>query len=384
MSPEDLQILNRIARALNQSLTLQEALDSTLSLVGQLLKLETSWIFIQDSHAQLPYLAAAQNLPAGLLEKPEKMEGDCYCLEIFQAGKMSEAGANINIITCSRLKWLTPEGREGLQYHASIPLLAHGERVGLLNVAGRNWRELTEEELSLLYIIGDMVGITIERARLFEQSARLGAVEERNRLAREIHDTLAQDLTGLTLQLETAEALLDIDTPSQQLAPYIAQALSTVRRCLDDVQRSVLDLRAAPLEGKNLPEGLEALVEMLETTHGMRIKRVLPAVNENLPSRVEIGLYRIAQEGLRNVIEHANATEIELNLIQTLEMVRLQIRDNGVGFDSSGVNPGCHGLIGMRERAQLLGGRFYLESTPGEGTFLEVSVPLAIHTSRDD
>lgn len=381
MSPEDLQILNRIARALNQSLTLQDALDSTLRLVGQLLKLETSWIFINDPQAQLPYLAAAQNLPTGLLEKPEKMEGDCYCLELFQAGKMSDAGANINIITCSRLKWLTPEGREGLQYHASIPLLAHGERVGLLNVAGRNWRELTEEELSLLYIIGDMVGITIERARLFEESSRLGAVEERNRLAREMHDTLAQDLTGLTLQLETAEALLDADTPSQQLAPYISQALNTVRRCLDDVQRSVLDLRAAPLEGKNLSEGIEALVEALEATHGQPIKRVLPLANENLSSRIEIGLYRIAQEGLRNALEHAAATEIELSLIQTLEAVRLRIRDNGIGFDSRTVQLGCYGLIGMRERTQLLGGQFQLESTPGEGTLVEVSIPLTIHPS---
>ncbi len=100
-----------------------------------------------------------------------------------------------NVVTCSRLKNLV-DGTDGLRYHASIPLYAHGKQLGVLNVASTDWRELSQEDLQLLYTVGDLLGIAVERARLFARSAHLGALEERNRLARELHDTLAQGLTA--------------------------------------------------------------------------------------------------------------------------------------------------------------------------------------------
>ena len=196
----ELSILNSIAQALNSSVDLAQALQGVLEQVASLLDLQTGWIWLLDEETGASYLAAAQNLPPVLGENPRRMEGSCYCLRTYREDDM-EGAANINVVTCSRLEKVV-DGTDGLRYHASIPLDAHGKKLGVLNVASPDWRPLSAGDLRLLHTVGDMLGIAIERARLFAQSARLGAVEERNRLAREIHDTLAQGLTAVSLQLE--------------------------------------------------------------------------------------------------------------------------------------------------------------------------------------
>src|SRR5690606_29265312 len=130
------------------------------------------------------FLAAAQNLPPALADHPRRMGGTCTCLDWYRYGEMN-APQNI---TCSRLENLVV-GTAGLRFHASIPLMAHGKPLGVLNVASTDWEELSEDDLQLLYTVGDLVSIAVERARLFDKSVELGAVEERNRLARELHDT---------------------------------------------------------------------------------------------------------------------------------------------------------------------------------------------------
>src|SRR5512146_1067572 len=237
----ELSILNSIAQALNSSVDLQQALHAVLAQVAALFDLQTGWVWLLDEEAGTPYLAAAQNLPPGLIQNPHLMEGTCYCLDTYQAGDLNGA-ANVNVITCSRLKKLVG-GTSGLRYHSSIPLYAHSKRLGVLNVASPDWRELSAEDLRILYTVGNLLGIAIERARLFSRSAEFGASEERNRLAREIHDTLAQGLTGITLQLETAEVLLDSSADPKRVRRTVHQALELARANLDDARRSVLDLR---------------------------------------------------------------------------------------------------------------------------------------------
>lgn len=199
----ELSILNTIAQALNRSVNVDEMLKEALGLVAALLDLETGWVWLLREETAESYLAAAQNLPPALANDPHIMEGSCYCLRTFKAGDL-EGAANVNIIECTRLYGLV-DGTDGLRFHASIPLYAHGKKLGVLNVASTDWRELSPEDLQLLYTVGDLLGIAVERARLFHQSLRLGALEERNRLAREIHDTLAQGLTAVSLQLESAD-----------------------------------------------------------------------------------------------------------------------------------------------------------------------------------
>src|SRR5215212_186056 len=252
----DLCILNALAQALSQSLDLAQVLHTALDKVAELLELETGWVWILDETTGESRLAAARELPPGLVEHPELMEGSCYCLNTYRAGDLRGA-ANVNVVWCSRLEKLV-EGKNELQCHASIPLYADDRKLGILNVASRDWRELSDDELNLLYTVGALVSLAIERTRLAARSAQLAALEERNRLAREIHDTLAQSLAAISMQLETADARAERGRDAR-LAEAVRRALALTRTALEEARRSVTDLRTAPLDGRPLAESLRAL-----------------------------------------------------------------------------------------------------------------------------
>ncbi len=213
-----------------------------------------------------------------------------------------------------------------------------------------------------------------ERAR---RGRELGVAEERNRLAREIHDTLAQGLTALTLQLEMADALLDQD-PARTRGS-IQRALQLARDSLQEARRSVLDLRAAPLDGQSLPDALQRLAQEFGQENGVGCIVRNEGVVGRLPARLEAGLYRLVQEALTNVAKHAQATSVIVTLARRGGALALTVEDNGVGFDPSLPVPagpsGGFGLAGMRERATLLGGELAVQSRPGQGTRLVVRIP---------
>ncbi|HEU4782596.1 MAG TPA: GAF domain-containing protein, partial [Ktedonobacterales bacterium] len=168
----ELSILNAIASALNSTVDLNEALHAALAQVAALLDLHTGWVWLLDEETCQPYLAASQDLPPGLANYPHRMEGTCYCLDTYTAGDLSGA-ANVNVVTCTRLKGLV-DGANGLRYHASIPLYAQEKKLGVLNVASSDWRELAPDDLRLLHTIGDLLSIAVERARLFARSTQMG------------------------------------------------------------------------------------------------------------------------------------------------------------------------------------------------------------------
>jgi two-component system NarL family sensor kinase len=369
----ELSILNTIAEALNRSFDLDEALQAALAQVAELLDLHTGWVWLLREGTGDSYLAAAKDLPPALANNPIRMEGSCYCLDTYRSDDLDGA-ANVNVVTCSRLKSLV-DGTDGLRYHASIPLYAGGEKLGVLNVASPDWRELSPGDLRLLHTVGDMLSIAVERARLFGKSTRLGALEERNRLAREIHDTLAQGLTAVALQLESADVMLETNSESERIRERVQHALSLTRAKLEEARRSVLDLRAAPLEGKTL-EGALAILAKQQAAEG-RFQVHFEAVGGNRPLlvRTEVGLYRIAQEALTNIVQHARARHVFLKLSVTTEGLMMVIEDDGQGFDTAEVAKDRYGLIGMNERVSLLGGQLQIESGPGAGTRLVVMVP---------
>jgi two-component system, NarL family, sensor kinase len=366
----ELSILNTIAKALNQEVDLTRALNVALHDVAELFNLQTTWIFLLDVDNKF-YLAAAQNLPPALAEHPRRMAGSCDCMWYFNNEQLP-APENI---TCSRLENLTV-GTAGLRQHASIPLNARGKPLGILNVASTDWGDLRDEDLQLLYLVGDLLAIAVERARLFNRSAEIGAIEERNRLAREIHDTLAQGLTAIALQLETADALLDTGKSPERVHQAVMQALYLTRTNLEEARRSVMDLRAAPLEGRPLDEALKALVDEWASRRKIIINFSVVGAGRMLPVRVEIGLYRILQEALTNIGRHAQARHVNVQLVVMPEQVQLMISDDGRGFDPDQAAPNRFGLIGMNERVKLLSGRLQVSSSPGAGTELEISVPL--------
>lgn len=370
---QELSILNAIAEGLNRAIDLHEALDTALRLVADLLGLHSGWVWLLDEDTGEPQVAAQLNLPAGLAQYPARMRGGCLCLDTFRAGDLTGA-ASVNLLRCSRLQYLT-EGAEGLSYHASIPIYAQNKQLGVMNVASADWRELDEADLRLLYTIGYQMGIAVERARLYERARRLATVEERNRLAREIHDTLAQGLAAITLHLESADALLEVSPDRAQTA--LRRALDLTRANLEEARRSVLDLRARPLQDQTLTSAIAALVREVSTEHRIHMSWRHSGRVDQLPARLEAALYRIVQEALTNMGRHARATRGRVDLDVIDKQVRLRVFDNGVGFDPNAPRePGHFGLTGIAERVHLLGGTLAIASGPGKGTRITVEVYL--------
>ena len=375
----DLAVLYAIAGYLNHQIDVHEALQEVLAKVTEMLGLRTGWVWLLNEQGS-PYPAASQALPPYLADHPERMTGSCLCVDTFLSGGMEKA-ANIDVLRCSRLKNAERDSDPsalGLRFHASIPIYAGDTPIGVLNVASEDWRGLQVEELQLLHIISDQIGLAVQRARLSADhtraAARLATIEERNRLAREIHDTLAQGLAAITLQLEAADALAASRPQRAHLA--VQRALGLARNNLEEARRSVMDLRAAPLQGYTLPEALVLLVDSVDRLP-VRFRHSPETNFPTLPGRVETSLYRIAQEALTNALRHANAQHIEMTLTATEQMINLVIQDDGNGFDPDTVTQasGHFGLTGMTERARLLNGTICIQSEPGTGTRIDVRVP---------
>jgi two-component system, NarL family, sensor kinase len=379
VNPErELGIVNAVAEALNSSPDVRQALERTLSLVADMLGLRTGWVWLLDQDTNRFYDAAERELPPYLQERV-RMAGRrrCWCIDDFRYGELTPT--NIDVIECSRLqpafRSKSPALAAGLRYHASIPLYFQHKKLGIMNVTGPEWRKLTAEELRLLSTIAYQVGIAIERARLAENATRLARAEERTRIAREIHDTLAQGLTAIALNIEGA--LHRMETRPDQARERLERALAMARENLEEARRSVLDLRsAARLEGKPLAEALAGLARSFTSDTGIPVD-VLPSRLDRLPLRVESELFRIAQEALTNVRKHAHAGHVEIALRRRGRRVMLSIRDDGRGFARTRTRPQGHGLIGMRERAKLLGGRLMVSGAPGKGTRVVASVPIS-------
>jgi signal transduction histidine kinase len=206
----------------------------------------------------------------------------------------------------------------------------------------------------------------------------LATTKERNRLAREIHDSLGHYLTVINVQLEAARALAEggaPDAPTRMLAA-LDKAQSLAREGLGDVRRSVAALRAPAMEGRPLPEMLEALAEEARAA-GLVTHVAVQGAPRPLPPATELALYRAAQEALTNIRKHARASRVDVRVEYGGDgRVRLSVRDNGVGAEPAAAEAnGGFGLVGLRERLQLVGGELRVRTTPGEGFALEVEAP---------
>jgi two-component system NarL family sensor kinase len=375
----DLRVLKTIAEALNGASDVNEALETTLRHVAALLGLDAGWIWLTDPRSGRVYGAAAQHLPP-FLREPVRMAGQsCWCLKAFRAGKL-RAG-NIDVMECSRLRAAVADRdrarTHGLRYHASVPLYFGGRPLGIMNVAAPAWRKLTRRELDLLSTIASQVGVAVERARLAGESVHLARMEERTRLAREIHDTLAQGLTAIGLQIEDAIARLGSDADA---ARPLQRAMDLSRAALDDARDSIRQLRSAG--APPLAERLKATAHAFAAETGIRA-HVDAKGHAALPSAHEDEVMRIAAEALRNIRTHAHATDVTMSLETGRRRVRLDISDNGRGFLPSSRSTGF-GLIGMRERARALGGRLTVStraasprSRTASGTRIRLTIPVA-------
>ena len=203
------------------------------------------------------------------------------------------------------------------------------------------------------------------------QAEELATIQERNRLAREIHDNLGHYLTVVNVQIEAARAVMAKEPERAQDA--LAKAQKLTKEGLTAVRQSVATLRESPIDSRTLINAIDALVQEAHSS-GLVIEFRVIGDRRSLDSQTKLALYRVAQEGLTNVRKHAHASRVDIELDYSLpQQIRLSIKDNGVG--QSAVAGDGFGLIGMRERIQILGGQLKIESTARQGFWLETAVP---------
>ena len=266
-----------------------------------------------------------------------------------------------------------------------LPLVsADGSWAGLLTVTSRRRQGFSRGARRAYLTLTAPVALALDNLRLVEQARRAGLIGERQRLAHEIHDTLAQGFASIVMNLEAADAILPAEH-STQAQWHLGQARLTARESLAEARRLVWALRPKLLEEAPLPEALSRLTERWSEASNVTGHTTVTGTPRPLPPEVEATLFRVAQEALTNVGKHARANRMALTLSYMHDRVALDTRDDGMGFDpgnagdaTGSTREGGFGLRTMRERVERLGGTLSLESAPGEGTTLTVELPLAV------
>ena len=269
----------------------------------------------------------------------------------------------------------------------SVPMETDpGGLVGVLNVHTVERREFTERDVELLLVIGRLIAGALHQARLHRQLvARERAHEnfveqvieaqeiERRRLAGDIHDGISQRLVTLSYRLDAATRAVD---DPEMMAEQLSKARELVDLTLQEARAAISGLRPPVLDDLGLSGGLASLARSIP-----QIDMEVDLDDTRLPDHIELALYRIAQECLQNVVKHANAKRARLTFLVNSDTARLEIIDDGVGFDTfehplGGDEMGGYGLLSMAERAEIVGGRLNIRSRPGSGTAVTATIPL--------
>ena len=264
---------------------------------------------------------------------------------------------------------LLPETRSELV----IPLRVGHQVVGTLDVQSSRLSAFTPEDVLVIQSLGDQIAIAIENARLYDRSRELATLEERHRLARELHDSVSQSLFSLELHAKAIATYLKRDP--QQAEARIQQLRQITHDTLQEMRSLIFDLRPPSLEHGGLVAALRQHLDLLRRADGPEL--VLEVTGEaSLPVEMEHDLLRIAQEAVRNAIEHAEAQRVAVALAMEDGQATLSITDDGLGFDQAAtpMDQRGFGLPGMKERSRALGGSLEILTEPGSGTQVRVCV----------
>jgi two-component system, NarL family, sensor histidine kinase YdfH len=217
--------------------------------------------------------------------------------------------------------------------------------------------------------------LEVANRQLSEYAARvedLTIANERQRMARELHDTLSQGLAGLILQLEASDAHLAGDRP-ERARSILQQAMEKARATLAEARQAIDNLRQPP--GRNLAESIRQEAEHFSSSTGIACVPQIQ-LDGDIPEKIAEAAGKVVAEGLTNIARHARAKHVTLRLTGKIDLLEIEICDDGVGFDPETIQAGHYGLLGMRERIRLAGGQFDVHSTPGQGTCLLIRFPV--------
>jgi signal transduction histidine kinase len=274
-----------------------------------------------------------------------------------------------------RFRGWWPRAHPQMRSFLGVPIVARGEVIAAFYLTDREGaEEFSAEDQRLIEMLAAHAAVAIENARLLERSRELSIVEERNRLARELHDAVNQKLFALVLGAESASTLLERDTAAA--AAQLTRLGELAQDALEELRGLIFELRPASLEEDGLAATLRKEVAMLERVHDREIELRITGATK-APPETEGEVLRIAQEALGNALRHADAERIELRVQGFDGRLTVTVADDGVGFDPAapGLRSRRLGLTSMEERARALGGTLAVVSRPGEGTTVTLEVP---------
>jgi len=254
-----------------------------------------------------------------------------------------------------------------------IPLRIGGRVLGTLDVQSAQMNAFSEEDVRIMQSMGDQVAVAIENARLYDRSRTLAVLEERNRLAHELHDSVTQSLYSLVLFAGAGQEIVEAGL-LEPVKQYLQRIEETAQQALKEMRLLVYELRPPTLEEEGLLGALRQRLKAVEERAGIDA-RLLVEGDVDLPAPLQERLYRIAQEALNNALKHSAGTSVAVRIHVNDERLELEVVDDGVGFDVDAVSDtGGLGLAMMRERAAELGGLVLISSAPGEGTTVKITV----------
>lgn len=369
-------MLNVLGEIVNREADFEQALPEVLERLVRLLSLSTGWVFLSntsqgDSHQGSFSLAASTGLPPALAtdDRAPLCSGSCECQGLLRRGTLDRG---VNMVTCSRLAQADGDAG-GLELHASVPLLGAQGPIGIINLAAPGDARFSKSTLTFLAAVGKQLGVAFERSRLQARRTRearyTAALEERERLARQMHDSLAQLLFAADLSLQSALAEERKEAAgSAEKSVALKRAAEAVSVALADLRGLVEVQRPADLSSGLLP----ALSRLAERTGSSTVRVHLDAQRHDIQGRVAESLYRIAQEAVGNALRHSGCANIWIRLHAGDGRLVLRISDDGRGFDPDRAAGGL-GLDGMREKARVAGGSLGIDSDD-QGTRVTVEV----------
>lgn len=360
-----------------QTRTLPEVLDALADNVVEATSTVGCAVYLLDDGGRL-VAAGTSGLPVGYAEAMERSARHGASRPAMEAVE-------------TRRPLILPRGRERLMNDpafapahdllrdvaweavANLPMVHHGRVVGVLCGYYPADHTPTEADVQFLQSIAGQAAVAVENARLFRQLHDQATLQERQRLARELHDSVSQAVYGMALGSETALNFLGRDPDRAREA--LTYVIGLAQSALSEMRSLIFELRPESLEQEGLVAALKKQAAALESRHGLRVVTGLNGEPE-VPFRSKEAAYRIAQEALINVIKHAGARTVSLTLIHTSQSLKLEVTDDGVGFNAGTTCPGHLGQRTMSERATLVGGRLHVLSAPGRGTTVTAEFPV--------
>jgi signal transduction histidine kinase len=269
-----------------------------------------------------------------------------------------------------------PDHHPKMRSFLGVPILSKGEIIGAFYLASKmGAREFSRTDQELVEVLAAHAAIAIENAELLERSRELTVMEERNRLARELHDSVTQTLFSAVFTAEAAAELLERDPLLAKAEVRKLQELA--KAAVGEMRSLVFELRPAEIEVEGLVPTLRKHIDVLRRVYGMEIGLSVEG-GRRLQLAAERELFRIAQEAIRNALKHSGGSRISVDVRMRDSVVSLSVSDNGIGFDPEAPQVrGRHlGLTSMMERAELLGGELHIESSPGSGSKVWLEAPV--------